>query len=110
MKLICLDFVIMHGSRRGGGSGPPENYKAIGFLSNTGLDPIKIKSYLNTIQCWAIIDRPAKRHLEVLHFLWYLDTLTPLSKLSGSVHDNVCFCLFYILSNMLLMMTGSNRA
>ena len=35
----------MSGSREGGGAGgpdpPPENHKNIGFLSNTGLDPLK---------------------------------------------------------------------
>ena len=33
----------MHGSRGGtGGPEPPENYKNIGLLSNTGLDLLKI--------------------------------------------------------------------
>ena len=34
--LSCAD------SKGGWGSGPPENYKNIGFLSNTGPDPLKI--------------------------------------------------------------------
>ena len=38
--------------------GPLKNHKNIGFLSNSGPDPLKI-----SIQCWAIISTPAKRHL-----------------------------------------------
>ena len=47
------------------GSGPPlENHKAIGFLSNTHLDPLKIiKLPSLSIQCLAIISMPAKCHL-----------------------------------------------
>ena len=50
------------------GSRPPlENHKAIGFLSNTGPDPLENKkSYQASIQCWAIIGSPAKRHLNAL--------------------------------------------
>ena len=50
-----------HGwTQRGETGGPPlKNYKNIGFLSNTGPEPLKT----NPIQCWAIIDPPAKRHL-----------------------------------------------
>ena len=47
-----------------GGQGvrtPPENNKNIGFLSNTGLDPLK--NHKTSIQCWAIIGPSAKRHL-----------------------------------------------
>ena len=47
----------------GGGPGPLENHKNIGFLSNTGPGPdLKSQSY-QTIQCEAIIDTQAKRHL-----------------------------------------------
>ena len=47
-----------------GGRDPfPENHKNIGFFSNTGPDPLKITSYQASIQCWAIIGPPAKRHL-----------------------------------------------
>ena len=44
-----------------GGSGPPTSEKSqnIGFLSNIGPDA----SYQASIQCWAIIDTPAKRYL-----------------------------------------------
>ena len=60
------------GGSRGGGTGgpdpphPPEKSQntSIGFLSNTGPDPLKnLKSYLAYIQCWAIIGTPAKRRL-----------------------------------------------
>ena len=40
---------------------PLENHKNIGFLSNTGPDPLT-QSYQASIQCWAIISPPAKRH------------------------------------------------
>ena len=46
---------------RGRGSGPPppppEKSQNIGFLSNTGPDPLKN-------QCWALIGTPTKRHLK----------------------------------------------
>ena len=51
--------------QRGGGQGvptPPENHKNIGFPSNIGLDALKSRSYQASIQCWAIIVLPAKRH------------------------------------------------
>ena len=32
-----------------------ENYKNIGFLSNTGPDPLKNHSYQSSVQYWAII-------------------------------------------------------
>ena len=55
------------GPEGGGGSGserptPLKNHKNIGFSSNTGLDPLTNRSYQASIQCWAIIDIPAKRH------------------------------------------------
>ena len=58
----------MRGSRGGGGggrgSGPPlKNHKNIGFLSNTGSIPWNSQSYEAIIQWWAIIGKPAKRHL-----------------------------------------------
>ena len=52
----------MPGSRAGGGGGGGEgdrthrlnNHKNIGFLGNTGSDPLKItKLPLASIQCWA---------------------------------------------------------
>ena len=44
VELLQDDKFCMCGSRGGGGQGvhPLENYKIIGFLSNTGLDPLKI--------------------------------------------------------------------
>ena len=42
---LLLTCQIMSGSRWGGGPDappPPENYKNMGFLSNTGPDPLKI--------------------------------------------------------------------
>ena len=69
------------GGRRSG-TAPPENSQDIGFLSNTGPNPLnnhkKKKHASNTgpnplnnheekkhaiIQCWTIIGTPAKRHL-----------------------------------------------
>ena len=47
-----------------GGQGvwtPLENHKNIGFLGNTGPDPLK--NHKASIQFWAIIGMPAKRHL-----------------------------------------------
>ena len=63
---------IQRGDR---GSGPPlKNHKKIGFLSNTGEDSLKNHKatlYQASIQCWAIIGTPAKRHLN--GFLWWAD-------------------------------------
>ena len=42
---------------------PLKNHKNVGFLSNTGPDPLKSQSYQASIQCWATIGSPAKRHL-----------------------------------------------
>ena len=60
----------MHGSRGGGDRGPDppppplKNYKAIWFLSNTGPDHLENhKAAKPSIQCWAIIGSPVKRHL-----------------------------------------------
>ena len=49
----------------GGPDSPLKNRKNIGFLSNSGPDPLKnqSQSYQASIQCWAIISTPAKRHL-----------------------------------------------
>ena len=62
----CCHVLIQTGGG-GGGTGCPdpplENYKNIGFLSNTGLDPLKSQSYQSSIQCWAIIGPPVKCHL-----------------------------------------------
>ena len=52
------------GIRGGGGPDPPlKNHKNIGFSSNTGPDPLKNRSGEASIQCWAFIGMPAKRHL-----------------------------------------------
>ena len=48
-----------------------KNHKNIGFPRNTGPDPLKNHSYQASIQYWAIIGRPAKRHL--IEFRWWAD-------------------------------------
>ena len=83
-----------------------KNHKNIGFSSNKGLDPLKNCSYQASIQCWAIIGMPAKRHLIVFRLQVDVGPLIvvlgsslpssiakkvvkvgpPLTKLSGSVH------------------------
>ena len=56
----------------GRGSGPPlKNHQNIGFLSNTGPDPLKSQSYQASIQYCAIIGPPTKRHLKA--FRWRAD-------------------------------------
>ena len=52
----------------GGGTGgpdppPPVKYKNIRFLSNIVRIPLQSQSYQSSIQCWAIIGPPVKRHL-----------------------------------------------
>ena len=50
------------GGDRGSGPSPPlENDKNIGFLSNTGPDPLKNHSYLARIQRRVNINTPAAR-------------------------------------------------
>ena len=51
-------MVYMCGFRGGGQGGPdpPEKHESIGFLSNTGPDPLKNQA---SIRCWAIISPPA---------------------------------------------------
>ena len=59
-------WLIYHVRIQRGGTGGPdplENYKNIGFLSNTCPDPLKSQRYQVSIQCLAIIGPPAKRHL-----------------------------------------------
>ena len=66
------------------GSGPPpplKNHKNIGFSRNTGPDPLKNRNYQASIQCWAIISTPAKRHL--IAFRWRADN-GPLIVVLGS--------------------------
>ena len=46
-----------------GGPDPLKNHKNIGFSSSTSPDPLKNRSSQASIQCWAIIGPPAKRHL-----------------------------------------------
>ena len=70
----------MCGSRRGDRFRTPlKNHKNIGFSGNTGLNPLKNRSYQASIQCWVIIGTPAKRHL-------FVKVGLPLTKLSGSAH------------------------
>ena len=70
---------IQRGDR---GSGPPlKDHKNIVFSSIIGLDPLKNRSYQASIQCWAIIGMPAKRHL--MAFRWRADD-GPLIVVLGS--------------------------
>ena len=61
--LSCLP--IMRGSRGGGGGQgvrtPSLKITKIGFLSNTGPDPLKITKLPSRIPCWATISTPAKQ-------------------------------------------------
>ena len=71
--MVCVPpFIIRFGPAhvriQRGGRG---NHKNIGFLSNTGSDPLKNRSYQASIQCWTIIGTPAKRHL--MAFRWRAD-------------------------------------
>ena len=60
IKLSCADPEGGGGKRSGPSPPPPpKNHKNIGFLKS----PEKSQSYQSSIQCWAIIGTPAKRHL-----------------------------------------------
>ena len=54
---------------------PLKIHKNILFSSITGLDSLKNRSYQASIQCWAIIGTPAKRHLMhlMMAFRWRAD-------------------------------------
>ena len=64
--LLSINNTSMRGSRGGGGMGfgpPLKNHKNIGFLSNTGPDPLKNhKATKLVFNVWAIIGPPANRH------------------------------------------------
>ena len=51
------------GVRESGPPTPPEKSQNIWFLSITGPDPLKSQRYQASIQFWAIIGTPVKRHL-----------------------------------------------
>ena len=56
----------MRGSRGGGAGGPDSlrNHKNIGFISKYWSRTVeKPQCYKASIQCWAIVGTPAKRHL-----------------------------------------------
>ena len=55
---VCDLAMPLHGRIQRGEQGvrTPEKSQNIGFLSNTGPDQA-------SVQCWTIIDTPAKRHL-----------------------------------------------
>ena len=102
-----ISWNYMCGSRSGPPP-PPEKSQNIGFSSNTCPDSLKNRICEASIQCWAFIGMPAKRHLMALR--WRADdgpltvglgsslplsTLktnvvkvgSPLTKLSGSTHE-----------------------
>ena len=72
MPLQCFLFVPVACADPEGGGGrgfgpPPEKSQNKGFLSNTGPDPLKkSQSYQASIQRWAIIGPPAKRHMTMM--------------------------------------------
>ena len=77
---------------------PPESYKNIGSYSNNVPIPLKSQSYQASIQCWAIIGPPEKRHfigISLADPTWPaysgICILPPLinlkKKLSESAHD-----------------------
>ena len=94
---------------KGSGPLPPENHKNVGFLGNTGPDPIKSQNYQASQHSmlgqhwhakWRFSGRPIIARLK-----WYLDPSSPyhlkkklnskvgppLAKLSGSPHAKVEF-------------------
>ena len=107
----CLVTTCMCGSRGGGGKRvrtPLKITKLFGFLSILVLIPCRTTSYQASIQCWATIVPPAKRHFKwrfaggpmMAVLKWYLDPLShhQLKKIvvkvgdplnNGSAHDMV---------------------
>ena len=56
----CMNYVSSCADPEWGISEKSQKYR---FSGNTGPDPLKLQSYQVSIQCWAIIGTPAKRHL-----------------------------------------------
>ena len=90
----------MCGSRRGGavGSDPPplKNNKNVGFLSNTGLDPLKITMLPSQHSMLGHHQHTMMAAYSGICLVWILPPLlkkklcqswTPLTKLSGSAHE-----------------------
>ena len=76
----------------GSGPPPPGKLQNIGFLSNTGPDPLlKSQSYQSSIECWVTIGPPSKRHLNGVSLaglswpansgIWILPPLIKLKKM-----------------------------
>ena len=82
---------------------PPENHKNIWYRSNTV--PEKSQSYQASIQCWAIIGTPAKRHLNGVSLagrrwsadsgIWILSSL-PKNISIGSPLTKLCACVIHV--------------
>ena len=108
----------MRNQSGGPGSAPPlKNHKKLGFLSSTGLDPLKnhkaTKPEFNVWPSSARQRTPFKRSFAggpmMAHLVWHLDPLSPssttknpiktvkmgppLTKLSGSAHVHICSIL-----------------
>ena len=62
---------------------PLDKSQKIGFSSNTGPDPLKNRNCQASIQCWAIIGTPAKRHL--MAFCWLADDSLRIVVLGSSL-------------------------
>ena len=61
-KKIARSYVCVKMSESPLGPPPPmKNDKNVGFLGNTGSDPLKDHSHQVSIQFWVNIDTPAKR-------------------------------------------------
>ena len=81
MYLLYITITCADPEGRQGVQTPLKNHKNIVFSSNTVLDPLKNRSYQASIQCWAIIGMPGKRHL--MAFRWHADD-GPLKVVLGS--------------------------
>ena len=94
IKGICMRVSKGGGGGRGPDHPPGKSHK----YSNTGPDPSKNhKKYEASIQCWAIIDTPAKRHLNGASLacqrwpaysgIWILSPLNNQKKETGLLVD-----------------------
>ena len=109
-----LDVILYVRFKRGGTGGPPppppppppENHKTKGFFRWSG-SPEKSQSGQTSIQCWAIIDPPAKRHLNGVSLavddgplLVLFGSSFPVSKKSWTPSGKTfwvraCFCFYF---------------
>ena len=91
MKIANSSDVWADPKGRAGSPPPPppeKNHKNLGFQSNIDSDPLKkSQSFQASIQCWAIIGTPAKRHFIKMAFHWWANDGPHIVVCGSSLHS-----------------------